>query len=188
MNAVAAKRASDATAGCAAEVAAANEAIETCRRMIPRLALTFRDDVGGIDAPAFGVTNALGNLLGAVLGASNEEAAGRELWRAYGTFAGRANSTIWRRWYSRILVRARAAWRRRRAHSAGSGPKPGRRSDLALQSSGIIDASAIAKAAGFAILSRFGRFIPAAIHWSISTKSSSISVSDSTFLSTRPCA
>ncbi len=38
----------------------------------------------------------------------------------------------------------------------------------------MADASAIASAAGFAILRRSGRGIPAAIHWSISLKSSSI--------------
>ena len=56
------------------------------------------------------------------------------------------------------------------------------------QSSGISDASAIASAAGFAILRRFGRCMPPSIQRSISTKSSSISVSDGTFFSTRPCA
>ena len=49
-------------------------------------------------------------------------------------------------------------------------------------------ASAIASAAGFAILSRFGRFIPAAIHESISVKSSSTRISEDTFFRTRPCA
>ena len=55
-------------------------------------------------------------------------------------------------------------------------------------SSGMRLASAIASAAGLASLSRFGRGIPAAIHSSISWKSSSINVSEATFLRTRPCA
>ena len=55
-------------------------------------------------------------------------------------------------------------------------------------SSGIMLASAIASAAGLAILSRFGRFMPSASQRSISTKSSSMSVSEDTFFSTRPCA
>jgi transposase len=55
-------------------------------------------------------------------------------------------------------------------------------------SSGIAEASAIASAAGFAILSRFGRNIPSAIHLSISWKSSSTRMSLDTFFSTRPCA
>ena len=63
-----------------------------------------------------------------------------------------------------------------------------RRRRLAAHSSGMSEASAIASAAGFAILSRFGRTIPAAIQASISVKSSSISTSDGTFFSTRPCA
>ena len=54
--------------------------------------------------------------------------------------------------------------------------------------SGIMLASAIASAAGFAILRRFGRGIPASIQVSISWKSSSIRMSDDTFLSTRPWA
>ena len=55
-------------------------------------------------------------------------------------------------------------------------------------SSGIADASAIASAAGFAILSRFGRSMPSAIQRSISWKSSSTRMSLETFFSTRPCA
>jgi hypothetical protein len=54
------------------------------------------------------------------------------------------------------------------------------------QSSGIRLASAIASAAGFAIFSRFGRGMPFPIQTSISWKSSSISVSELTFFSTRP--
>ena len=54
--------------------------------------------------------------------------------------------------------------------------------------SGIRLASAIASAAGFAILSRFGRGIPASIQRSISWNSSSIRMSDETFFSTLPCA
>ena len=54
--------------------------------------------------------------------------------------------------------------------------------------SGIRLASAIASAAGFASLSRFGRGIPASIQRSISWNSSSIRMSDETFLSTRPWA
>ena len=46
----------------------------------------------------------------------------------------------------------------------------------------------MASAAGLAILSRFGRCMPSAIHLSISWKSSSIRMSEETFLSTRPCA
>ncbi len=49
-------------------------------------------------------------------------------------------------------------------------------------------ASAIMSAAGLASLARFGRSMPASIHSSISRKSSSTRISDSTFLSTRPCA
>ena len=59
---------------------------------------------------------------------------------------------------------------------------------IALTAGLVVSPPAIASAAGFAILSRFGRFIPSASQRSISTKSSSISVSDGTFLSTRPCA
>ena len=53
---------------------------------------------------------------------------------------------------------------------------------------GISEASAIASAAGFAILSRFGRCMPDAIQASISWNSSSISASEETFFSTRPWA
>ena len=55
-------------------------------------------------------------------------------------------------------------------------------------SSGIRLASAIASAAGFASFRRFGRGMPASIQRSISWNSSSISTSDETFFSTRPCA
>ena len=55
-------------------------------------------------------------------------------------------------------------------------------------SSGIREASAMARAAGFAILRRFGRCIPSAIHLSISWNSSSIRMSELTFFRTRPCA
>jgi hypothetical protein len=50
------------------------------------------------------------------------------------------------------------------------------------------DASAIARAAGFAIFRRFGRFIPSSIQRSISKKSSSIRMSEETYFRTRPCA
>ena len=53
---------------------------------------------------------------------------------------------------------------------------------------GLWAASAIMSAAGFASFVRFGRSMPAPIHWSISRNSSSTRISDSTFLSTRPCA
>ncbi len=56
------------------------------------------------------------------------------------------------------------------------------------QSSGIMLASAIASAAGFAIFSRFGRFMPSSTQRSISWKSSSIRVSEDTLRSTRPWA
>ena len=46
----------------------------------------------------------------------------------------------------------------------------------------------MASAAGLAIFSRFGRGMPAAIHPSISWKSSSTRMSEETFFSTRPCA
>ena len=49
-------------------------------------------------------------------------------------------------------------------------------------------ASAIMSAAGLASFSRFGLTMPPSIQRSISRKSSSTSISDSTFLSTRPCA
>ena len=49
-------------------------------------------------------------------------------------------------------------------------------------------ASAIMSAAGFASFRRFGLTMPPSIHRSISSKSSLTSTSDSTFLSTRPCA
>ena len=55
-------------------------------------------------------------------------------------------------------------------------------------SSGIRLASAIASAAGLASFRRFGRGMPASIQRSISWNSSSISTSDETFFSTRPCA
>ena len=81
--------------------------------------------------------------------------------------------------------------------SAGASRRVGRKSCEAraiivvrpgYYSSGIADASAIASAAGLAILSRFGRCMPSAIQRSISSKSSSTRISDSTFFSTRPCA
>src|SRR4029453_10049822 len=50
-------------------------------------------------------------------------------------------------------------------------------------SSGMAEASAIAKAAGLAIFSRFGRCMPSAIHRSISWKSSSTRMSELTFFS-----
>ena len=58
----------------------------------------------------------------------------------------------------------------------------------ATEPSGIRLASAIARAAGFAILSRLGRGIPASIQWSISWNSSSIRTSEATFFRTLPCA
>ena len=63
-----------------------------------------------------------------------------------------------------------------------------RQSPAATPSSGIRLASAIASAAGFASLSRFGRGMPSAIQRSISWNSSSIRTAESTFLRTRPCA
>ena len=82
--------------------------------------------------------------------------------------------------------------------SAGSSRSVGRKSCEARaiivvardysEPSGIREASAMASAAGFAILSRFGRCMPPAIHLSISKKSSSTRMSEETFFSTRPCA
>ena len=81
--------------------------------------------------------------------------------------------------------------------SAGASRRVGRNSCEAraitvvragVYSIGISEASAIASAAGFPILSRFGRFIPASIQRSISKKSSSTRMSDETFFSVLPCA
>ena len=80
--------------------------------------------------------------------------------------------------------------------SAGSSRRVGRKSCEARTiivvragySSGISEASAIARAAGLAIFRRFGRCMPSAIHLSISWKSSSTRMSEETFFSTRPCA
>ena len=80
--------------------------------------------------------------------------------------------------------------------SAGSSRRVGRKSSEARTiivaeagySSGIIEASAIARAAGLAIFKRFGRCMPSAIHLSISWNSSSTRMSEETFFSTRPCA
>ena len=90
-----------------------------------------------------------------------------------------------------------SSWCEAASASAGGSRRVGRKSCEARAiigvvalgySSGIRDASAMAKAAGFAILRRFGRCIPSAIHLSISWNSSSIRMSELTFFRTRPWA
>ena len=86
----------------------------------------------------------------------------------------------WARFHTLVVVALGITWilPERREKELGS----------ALCQLGRWAASAIMRAAGLASFRRFGRGMPASIQRSISWNSSSISTSDETFFSTRPCA